>query len=321
MGGKRFARLCLGAALGLSLSATACLAGGCAEEKPVEGDAPTYVAANTTTEKLPVSDKPANNANAGSNTAKKTVNLDNYDASVDTEYVNNVSMTRADVASDAEYCNFRQVTAGKIKSGRLYRSASPLLSPRGSYGDSAMRSAGIKNVINLANETDAEVRELFAQEGFNSPYYKSLYDSGHVGLYFVSGDAMFGEDAAKTYAKALTWMASGNGPYLVHCAIGRDRTGFIITMVESLCDASWEEMKDDFMKSFWNLSLVSEESYPDMYWKVVDTWFIDRMKALTGRIGGDPENAADIKAGTIDYLKAGGMTQSDIDRLVAYLTS
>ena len=36
-----------------------------------------------------------------------------------------------------------------------------------------------------------------------------------------------------------------DGPYLIHCTEGKDRTGFVCLLLEAHCGASYEEIADD----------------------------------------------------------------------------
>ena len=42
-------------------------------------------------------------------------------------------------------------------------------------------------------------------------------------------------------------------PYLIHCNEGKDRCGFCCILLESLAGASLEEVRNDYMTTFFNL--------------------------------------------------------------------
>ena len=44
-----------------------------------------------------------------------------------------------------------------------------------------------------------------------------------------------------------------DGPYLVHCNVGRDRTGFVVLLLQSLCGCSADEMRECESRAFCNL--------------------------------------------------------------------
>jgi len=47
-------------------------------------------------------------------------------------------------------------------------------------------------------------------------------------------------------------MASADGPYLVHCLEGKDRTGFVCIVLEALMSATYQEIVDDYMLTYNN---------------------------------------------------------------------
>ncbi|MEV7653732.1 tyrosine-protein phosphatase [Streptomyces anulatus] len=49
--------------------------------------------------------------------------------------------------------------------------------------------------------------------------------------------------------------AEGNGPVLVHCASGKDRTGVVVALVQTLFGASEAEVVGDFLRSNAELRL------------------------------------------------------------------
>ena len=51
-----------------------------------------------------------------------------------------------------------------------------------------------------------------------------------------------------------------DGAYLVHCNVGRDRTGFVILLLQSLCGCTADEMKECEAKAFCNLCHIEVDS-------------------------------------------------------------
>ena len=47
-------------------------------------------------------------------------------------------------------------------------------------------------------------------------------------------------------------MCEHKGVYLVHCLEGKDRTGFVIALLEFLMGATYEEAEDDYMITYYN---------------------------------------------------------------------
>lgn len=57
----------------------------------------------------------------------------------------------------------------------------------------------------------------------------------------------------KGFQKALNTIATSNGPYLIHCTLGRDRTGWIIAMIMYIMGASDSQVMTEYMRSNGNL--------------------------------------------------------------------
>ncbi len=160
--------------------------------------------------------------------------------------------TREDYDSDAIFANFREVKGGRLGFGALYRSSIPSSStrPRAPYADALMREAGVKTVLNLANSPERLKKNLDSPACKNF-YYRELYDAGSVisrSLPAVVGDETFRDGLAEE----LRFAIGRDGPYLVHCAEGKDRTGFVCFLLGALMDATPEELERDYGESFLN---------------------------------------------------------------------
>lgn len=130
-----------------------------------------------------------------------------------------------------------------------------------------MQDKQIKADINLCN--DRSLSELMPYTvngvGYNveiPEYYKQLIESNNV-LYV--GDKNIGngivpsanfvyylsdsEVIIEWVKEIINFVNTREGPYLIHCEIGVDRTGFFSAIFASLCGASWQEIKEDYSKS------------------------------------------------------------------------
>ena len=90
--------------------------------------------------------------------------------------------------------------------------------------------------MNLA-DSDALIESYIAADGFNSPYYQSLFEAGKVkalnlGVDFTAADFKSG------LAEGLRFLSEHEGPYLVHCNEGKDRAGFASALLECLMGAT-----------------------------------------------------------------------------------
>ena len=154
--------------------------------------------------------------------------------------------TRIEGQTDEEYLNARCITAGSIKAGRLYRSASPFDAESGRAGQMGeyLKEHQINCILDLF-----DTEERLASYKDLPEYTASLLESGKVIISRVGID-LLEADAMQTIGKGLTALAGSDGPYLIHCSLGRDRTGVISAILELICGASYTEVIDDYMLSY-----------------------------------------------------------------------
>ncbi len=222
--------------------------------------------------------------------------------------------SRSDYSSNEVYANFRPVLLGSIAEGVLYRSSSPVDNQlnRAAYSDRLTAKTGIAVIINMA-ETGAKVKEMIAEPGFNSPYYKRLFQQKKViGL---GMDHKFASDRFKRKLKTgIEFMLANKGPYLIHCTLGRDRTGFAAALFGALMGAGLDEINDDFMLSFKNLNHVEKDT--DIYYKNIGTpaWMFRYISGLSALDDVSLQRLAE------QYLLSTGLTVRQINRLKLILS-
>lgn len=217
-------------------------------------------------------------------------------------------------ASDEVFANFRSVKATGIGENTLYRSASPCDNQhnRAPYVDALIKEAGVKCILNLS-DNEEKLQGYIGSEDFNSPYFLSLYDDGNViplALNMNYGSAEFREKVAA----GLIEMAQHEGPYLVHCTEGKDRTGFVCLLLEALCGASYREIVDDYMITYDNYYKITQANDAERYDVIVENVLDPMVRSIVG------DDAADL--GTADLVGAAqrllldaGMTDAQIDAL------
>ena len=106
-------------------------------------------------------------------------------------------------------------------------------------------------------------------------------------------------------------MSKHNGPFLVHCQVGRDRTGFVILLLECLMEASYKDMLNDYAQSYVNIngySLAQSQS------KAVQC-LNEEFQYMTGKKNITDWNKVDLVKYAERYLKKGGMTSREIKKL------
>ncbi len=228
----------------------------------------------------------------------------------------NYSNSREDYPdADTVYCNFRQVNCGSIKKNRLYRSSSPCDNEhnRAPYSDKLMEKYKIGYIINLA-DTPSYIERYLSDDSYSFPYTLSLLDRGNVALSYVTTDYTSGSFKS-TMGNTLRTAVSHTGPYAVHCLEGMHRTGFICFLLEALCDSTYHEMRDDYMKTYENYYHISQGSDRELYDYIVTQRFDSMVKYLS--LYSDPQNTEEdnLSKCAFNYLVDCGMNETEIIRL------
>lgn len=212
-----------------------------------------------------------------------------------------------------EFANFREVRTTGMGKNKLYRSSSPIdpCLGRNLKADSLAKEAGVATFINLA---DAEEYAI-AFNGFDSSYY-STKDA----IFLALPVEFFSKPFEEGLAKGFRYMIEHDGPYLVHCTYGMDRTGFTIAILEALMGATTEEIQTDYAKTFSNYYYVTDgkqiilnEQQVDFFKAVV----LRNLKAVYRAEGvniRDTDNI-DWASATAKYLETFGLTPEEISTL------
>lgn len=222
---------------------------------------------------------------------------------------------RADYASDEIFANFRNITAGNLAKGVLFRSSSPVNNElgRAAYADNLIKSSKINTVVNLADSNE-NIESYMKEEGFASLYYAELYKNNKV-LPLNMGLAFSSEDFKESIIKGLIFMSENQGPYLFHCTEGKDRAGYFAALVESLMGAKKDEIVKDYMQSYINYYGVAEgtEKY-----NVISQDILAMLKVIAGN---EDLDSADLAMAAEKYLISGGMTAEQINKLKTNLST
>ena len=216
---------------------------------------------------------------------------------------------RADYAdlSDEDFANFRAVKVTGMRENVLYRSSSPI-DPDLERCEPAMRAAeraGIRSVINLS---DSEA-DMTAYEAFADSYYSQCRILNvEMGYDFTSAE--FGEKVKD----CVLFLIENDGPYLVHCKEGKDRTGMLCAILECFAGASADEVKADYMATYRNFYHVEQgdETYGILSRN-------NLVKTLCALFGVEDLETANLREKAGSYLKSIGLTAEQLDMLSAKL--
>lgn len=217
---------------------------------------------------------------------------------------------RSDYASDESFANFRSVSLGSIGKNILYRGSHPLKKgwARAPFASMLMEKAKIKTVVDMSDSRNELTSYLDPSNPQYSAYYASLDKAGSVVCLSMNMD--FTSDIfAAGIIGGLRFMIGRGGPYYLHCNEGKDRTGFIMILIELLMGASKEEAMRDYMQSYVDFYHVEKGSYK--YNIIAKANFEPMYKAIVGSL--PPAKGARA------YLSANGMTDAEIEALIQRL--
>ncbi len=225
------------------------------------------------------------------------------------------SLLREEYSSDEEFANFRALKGGKIKEGTLYRGASPFDNSRNRapYVDALLKKNEISTIIDLA-DSSSDISSYLADDSYSFPYAKSLYEGGQVALLSM-GSGYTTAVYKQKVAEGCRFMIEKEAPYYIHCMEGKDRTGFVSTLLEALSGASYEQMRDDYMLTYKNYYKISLEETPEKYNAVVSLYFDSFMESLIGNSDVEALKKASYVDGAKKYLKEGGLSEEEIASL------
>ena len=245
-----------------------------------------------------------------------TITLDQkgrYKAEYEAYNINNAAY-RMEGQTDEAFLNAREVTAGNIRPGRLYRGASPFDPDFGRVELMALYLVehNIGGILNLSNNQEKLASFKGLPDHTDAMIDQGLVIACRLGVDYLDPDAM------RNIGEGLVRLMALERPWLIHCNLGKDRTGVICAVLEALCGASYDEIEQDYMFSYdqlHNIDMNPESLQYRLYKARIDdqlaTMFSIRSEALP---------TADLRAAATDYLARCGMTQDQIDRLVDLLT-
>ena len=222
--------------------------------------------------------------------------------------------------SDEVFANFRSLKGGILKENLLYRSASPCDNQHGraKYVDKLIERAGVQFIIDLA-DNDSKIQGYMAGADFDatSPYFATLYDTDNtagdrvepLALNMNYGSAYFKEQVVK----ALIAIAEHDGPFLIHCTEGKDRTGFVCLLLEAFAGASYKEIVEDYMITYFNYYAITKAFDESKYNVIVSSVLNPMIEEIVGHV--ENFDNVDFADATEEYLLANGMTAVQITNL------
>lgn len=205
--------------------------------------------------------------------------------------------------SDEDYCNFRAVKGGRIKEGVLYRSSSPIdpFMKRNDYADECLRKYGIKTIVNLNNHYE---------DTNKFPNYRDTYYCRQNVLFLNTNADITSYNFGKCVLRAMKFINENEGPYLIHCMEGQDRTGAVCAIFASLLGASKNELIEDFMRTYENFYRVKKGTH--QYERIIKGEMQDDIASVRGF----SYNTLDILKHPVSYLQFLDVTIEDMETFI-----
>lgn len=147
--------------------------------------------------------------------------------------------------TDEQYANFRAVTTTGMGNGVLYRTSSPV-NPKVNRNKQANAACVAADITVIMNLSDSEKSLAEYEYGEDNIYRTAKYIALNMGMDFTA------EDFRMKLADGLRFLAANDGIYAVHCNEGKDRSGFVVAILECLMGATYEEVTADYMVSYAN---------------------------------------------------------------------
>ena len=254
--------------------------------------------------------------------------------------------TRSDYSTDDVFANARMVRAGNMKEGILFRSASPFdpSIQRYHYADDFIERNHINTILDISDDEERIKGYVLADADEEndytlSPYALGLIKANRVIPVMLTIDYQSDPFLAKL-VRGLERMAEEEGPYLVNCLEGKDRTGFVCALLEALSGADYESIAGDYMVTFDNYFKINIDNAPVNYYMqilenvdemlrfIMEMPFlklpdkhpdVEEARALYYRSVSD-FSEIDMEARTIEFLQGWGMKTEAIMLLRDKLT-
>ena len=226
-----------------------------------------------------------------------------------------------------QFANFREMKAGNLKEGILYRGASPIDNRRNRAAsvDALLKQHNIKYDIDLAdkqltNNSFAAVdnKPLLGASNFViGEYFQTLLDDNKVVLLGMAA-AYKNDDFASKMKTLFETILNNDGPYYIHCLEGKDRTGFVCMVIEALCGASYEEIVDDYFVTYSNYYGIEKGSKK---YETIKSLHIDEMiRYVFGFEKSTNLLSANYRSKVNAYLLDIGLSQTQIDSIQTKLS-
>lgn len=185
---------------------------------------------------------------------------------------------------------------GRIPSGVLYRSSSPIDPKQGERRFAADDLLWAAGVVTAVNTSDCRLR-FRNFKGFHATHYAALGERNQVALnmgHDYPSDA-FLEDMYN----GLDFLTERPGPYLIHGTEGVERAGYVCMVLEALMGASKEEILADYLRSYEDYYRLDKNSKD---YKAAQRQAVSNLLTFTGAENETALDTLDLAQATRTYL-------------------
>ncbi len=211
-----------------------------------------------------------------------------------------------------QFANAREFRVGEIAKGKLYRCASPYdhMMNRPEAVNDFLQENHIQTTFSIS-ESEETLKQRYAEM---PPYAKKICDSGHA-LPLGLGAGYFSPDFRNGVTRGLIRVMEMPFPWAIHCLEGKDRTGFVCTLLGALMGGTYDELIRNYMKTYENYYGITEETDPFRY-NGFKTTFVDTyLRIFAGLEENEDPRGHDYRPGAEQYLRDGGMSDEQIEKL------
>ena len=239
-------------------------------------------------------------------------------SSFEANYLGKRKYSLSDYRDEYEFANFRNVSVGDINEGIIYRSSSPFNNKhkRAFTVDKLAKKHDIKTIINMADSSDRIMKHL--HNSTFKGYSEELYNEGHVVLLDMS--FRFSSDMFKLKLnKAFKFMLTHSGPYMIHCTEGKDRTGFMMIIIECLMFSTLKEIEMDYFTSYANMFYMDVNS-PHSQLVIKENVHDAILIHMSGNQYGKDIHQLNLHEVAYNYLLSIGLSRDEIESLMHLLS-
>lgn len=238
-----------------------------------------------------------------------------------------------------DFGGYAAAGGARIKSGLLWRSAQ--------HGDAsdpdldAIHALGIRTVIDLRGPSERESKPCRRHPDFAAQVYSYPEETAGLALHTEAADGVltaaearaamlrlyegiaFRENLIPMLRLYLEVLRRNEGPSLVHCVAGKDRTGFAVALVQSLLGAHRDDVISDYVLTNQASKLeerIASGAFRDMpryeafdeatvrtLWGVEAEYLekaFDALEARSGTVDAYAETVLGVDAATRDALRS-----------------